>query len=116
LPYCITIGKTSFLNIIKNKKMKNFYSFLLGLFIVSTAAAQNVVFHDTFEDDKNNWTTTKDDYASYIKKGELIIENKSTNGAKWHLYKLGINSDEVDFDIEASIKVMSASKDTDTYG
>jgi OmpA-OmpF porin, OOP family len=116
LPYCITIGKTSFLNIIKNKKMKNFYSFLLGLFIVSTAAAQNVVFHDTFDDDKNNWTTTKDDYASYIKKGELIIENKSTNGAKWHLYKLGINSDEVDFDIEASIKVLSASKDTDTYG
>lgn len=95
--------------------MKKIISLIFVLFI-STLSAQKLVFSDDFNDDKNNWSLNNSDFVVKVNKGELEIENKSSTNTKWLLHKLNFNPDNEDFDIEANIKVIKASKDNTTYG
>ena len=57
---------------------------LLSFLLVSTfGLAQNVKFNDTFDDDKNTWSSNSDGFVTSVNKGKLTLENnhkKTQNG------------------------------------
>ena len=49
---------------------------LLTFLLVSTfGLAQNVKFNDTFDDDKNTWSSNSDGFVTSVNKGKLTLEN-----------------------------------------
>ena len=90
---------------------------LLTFFLVITfGLAQNVLFHDTFQDDKNKWTSNQNNITSYIKNDKLVIENVDDEKTKWLLNDVFDDTGEIDFDIETTLEVKEASKDNFSYG
>lgn len=90
---------------------------LLTFFLVITfGLAQNVLFHDTFQDDKNKWTSNQNNITSYIKNDKLVIENVDDEKTKWLLNDVFDDTGEIDFDIETTLEVKEARKDNFSYG
>ena len=49
---------------------------LLTFLLVSTfGLAQNVKFNDTFDDDKNTWSSNSDGFVTSVNKGKLTLES-----------------------------------------
>lgn len=99
--------------------MKKLILLISLCFIGIVSTAQNIIYDENFEGDNKDWESTNTDFESSLKKGSLVIENTSKDGTKWILRDIfdnGLNPDQIDFNIEAEIEVISASKDYSSYG
>jgi len=80
---------------------------------VSCHTGKNIVFHDTFDDDRNNWNLKKDyyDFTVNISDGNLNIEkltrNRIKNGCLWLNKTINNFSTAKDFSIIFSAKILS---------
>jgi OmpA-OmpF porin, OOP family len=91
-------------------------TFFIYLFVSTIAVAQTVLFEDVFQKDSNNWTLNGDGLNSSIENGKLIIENSHATNSKWRYISIAKNTNEVDFDIEATIKLSKTPTEFATYG
>lgn len=96
--------------------MKQYYFLFFLFFSVTISSAQDVIVDDNFDVDNRNWTYSGDGFEVYLKKGKLILENNTTAKTKWQLIKIDESTDQIDFDVEATIKVLSTEKDNATFG
>ena len=96
--------------------MRFTFTLIIFLFVSSLGLAQTVLFHDTFQDDKNKWTLSQNNITSYIKNDKLVIENSDNEKTKWLLNDVFTDTGEIDFDIETTITVLESSKDNFSYG
>ena len=110
------IYNSSIFVLIKSTIMKKLKLLFLLVLVTNTLFAQKVIFHDTFEDNKGGWENTYTNFNVFLKKGQLILENKDATASKWSLKSIFDDADEVDFDIEATISVLESDKDNATYG
>lgn len=96
--------------------MKKIKLLLLLLLFSNTFFAQKTLYFETFDDNKNNWELSNNNYESHLEKGKLVIENTDSKNTKWHLTNIFDDADKVDFDIETTITVLKSDKETTTYG
>ncbi|TWI14622.1 outer membrane protein OmpA-like peptidoglycan-associated protein [Flavobacterium cauense R2A-7] len=94
---------------------KNYFSLLLCL-LTFPLFSQKVVFHDTFEDDRNQWALSNNNLTTYIKKGRLVMENNDPQNSKWELMSVVSAPDAIDFDVEATLTLEKTPSETATYG
>ncbi|MCD8519223.1 MAG: hypothetical protein LRY32_07090 [Flavobacterium sp.] len=78
--------------------------------------AQTVIFHDTFDEDKNKWAYNGDGFNSKVDDGKLILENKHATNSKWRYISITQNTDAIDFDVEATITLDKTPNEFATYG
>jgi outer membrane protein OmpA-like peptidoglycan-associated protein len=96
--------------------MRFTFTFLTLLFVTSFALAQTVIFHDTFDEDKNKWTYNGDGFNSKVDDGKLILENKHATNSKWRYISITQNTDAIDFDVETTITLDKTPNEFATYG
>ena len=77
---------------------------LLTFLLVSTfGLAQNVKFNDTFDDDKNTWSSNSDGFVTSVNKGKLTLENNHEKNSKWVWKAIIDDGTATDFDVEATL-------------
>jgi len=96
--------------------MRFTFTFLTLLFVTSFALAQTVIFHDTFDEDKNKWAYNGDGFNSKVDDGKLILENKHATNSKWRYISITQNTDAIDFDVETTITLDKTPNEFATYG
>lgn len=96
--------------------MRFTFTFLTFLLITHFGWAQTVIFHDTFDQDKNKWSYSGDGFESKIDDGKLILENKHATNSKWRYISITQNTDAIDFDVEAIITLDKTPNEFATYG
>ena len=96
--------------------MRFTFTFLTFLLITHFGWAQTVIFHDTFDQDKNKWSYSGDGFESKIDDGKLILENKHATNSKWRYISITQNTDAIDFDVEATITLDKTPNEFATYG
>lgn len=96
--------------------MRFTFTFLTFLLITHFGWAQTVIFHDTFDQDKNKWSYSGDGFESKIDDGKLILENKHVTNSKWRYISITQNTDAIDFDVEAIITLDKTPNEFATYG
>ncbi len=96
--------------------MRFTFSLITFLLIANFGLAQTIIFHDTFDDDKNKWTYNGDGFDSKVDDGKLVLENKHATNSKWRYISITQNTDVVDFDVEAEIIMKKSSSDYSTFG
>ncbi|WP_374400782.1 OmpA family protein [Flavobacterium sp.] len=96
--------------------MRFTFTFLTLFFVTSFALAQTVIFHDTFDEDKNNWAYNGDGFNSKVDDGKLILENKHATNSKWRYISITQNTDAIDFDVETTITLDKTPNEFATYG
>ena len=96
--------------------MRFTFTFLTLLFVTSFALAQTVIFHDTFDEDKNKWAYNGDGFNSKVDDGKLILENKHATNSKWRYISITQNTDAIDFDVETTITLDKTPNEYATYG
>lgn len=96
--------------------MKNLKLLILLVLVSNTLFSQKVIYYDTFDNNSGNWENTYTNFKVYLEKGKLILENSDPTASKWSLRSFFDDADAVDFDIEATISVLSSNKDNTTYG
>ena len=96
--------------------MRFTFTLITLLFISSIGLAQTVIFHDTFQEDKNKWTYNGDGFNTKIDDDKLILENKHATNSKWRYISITQNTEAVDFDVEATITLDKTPNDYATYG
>ena len=82
--------------------MKCFIILLLTFLIGNWVNAQNEIFSDNFDDNRNNWPLEIKEFGeSKIVNGKLIISHQNENGTNW--INMGVFFDpEEDFEVEWS--------------
>ena len=90
---------------------------LLTFLLVSTfGLAQNVKFNDTFDDDKNTWSSNSEGFVTAVNKGKLTLENNHEKNSKW-IWKAIVNDGTAtDFDVEATLILDKTPNEYATYG
>ncbi len=96
--------------------MRFTFTFLTFLLITHFGWAQTVIFHDTFDQDKNKWSYSGDGFESKIDDGKLILENKHATNSKWRYISITQNTDAIDFDVETTITLDKTPNEFATYG
>ena len=96
--------------------MRFTFPLITFLLIANFGLAQTIIFHDTFDDDKNKWTYNGDGFDSKVDDGKLVLENKHATNSKWRYISITQNTDVVDFDVEAEIIMKKSSSDYSTFG
>ena len=96
--------------------MRITFTLITFLFLTAIGFSQSVIFNDTFDEDKNNWTNQSDGFESKIDKGKLILENKHTSNSKWRYISLTQNATDTDFDVETTITLDKTPNEFATYG
>lgn len=96
--------------------MRFTFTFLTFLLITHFGWAQTLIFHDTFDQDKNKWSYSGDGFESKIDDGKLILENKHATNSKWRYISITQNTDAIDFDVETTITLDKTPNEFATYG
>lgn len=96
--------------------MRFTFTFLTFLLITHFGWAQTVIFHDTFDEDKNKWAYNGDGFNSKVDDGKLILENKHATNSKWRYISITQNTDAIDFDVETTITLDKTPNEFATYG
>lgn len=96
--------------------MRFTFTLITLLFISSIGLAQTVIFHDTFQEDKNKWTYNGDGFNTKIDDDKLILENKHATNSKWRYISITQNTDLIDFDVEATMTLDKTPNEFATYG
>lgn len=92
------------------------FASFLALMVTScwTFAQSNVLFHDKFDDNSNEWIVKSDDnYDSYIEGGEYFMETRQ--GARSFTKSIYLDP-EKDYYIECSIRLVSQGPDNYGFG
>ncbi len=90
---------------------------LLTFLLVSTfGLAQNVKFNDTFDDDKNTWSSNSDGFVTSVNKGKLTLENNHEKNSKWVWKAIVDDGTATDFDVEATLILDKTPNEYATYG
>lgn len=92
--------------------MKNKYFILLALVVSFLSNAQKVAFHDTFDSDKNQWALNNNNLVTSVENGMLVMKNNDKQNSKWELISVINSPDEVDYDVEATLKVTQTLAET----
>ena len=81
-----------------------FTQFLIAFFSFSITCAQTtIILNESFSNNGNKWFETNDkDYSMKVDNGVYLLENKYS-GSSWNFKSLGIDADQVDFNIETEI-------------
>lgn len=90
--------------------------FLVFTFTSINLFGQKVLFHDTFDSDKNQWALNSNNLVTNVEKGVLVMKNNDSQNTKWELLTVITNPDEVDYDVEASIRVTQSLAENAAYG
>lgn len=96
--------------------MKNKYFILLALVVSFLSNAQKVAFHDTFDSDKNQWALNNNNLVTSVENGMLVMKNNDKQNSKWELISVINSPDEVDYDVEATLKVTQTLAENSAYG
>ena len=96
--------------------MKNNYILILMFSLTLNLFSQNVILKDNFEKDNNNWTYDNDNFKVYFEKEAMFLENSHEKNSKWKLIDTNTKFDNIDFDVEATISLVSSKSDASGYG
>ncbi|WP_374540101.1 hypothetical protein [Flavobacterium sp.] len=90
--------------------------FLVFIFTSINLFGQKVLFHDTFDSDKNQWALNSNNLVINVEKGVLVMKNNDKQNSKWELISVINSPDEVDYDVEATLKVTQTLAENSAYG
>lgn len=96
--------------------MKTLSISILVFFISCYTSAQDIFIDDSFDDNKNEWEFKSNEFNCSIKKGKLEVKNESKDMTKWFLKNTKLNTDKIDFDVEATFRLVKTKNENATYG